>query len=170
MASDHPPSGGDAGAAARVDDAGGDAVADDDAGAAVRAICSSGVMWTGATTGGAKHYPGRACLACHQTSAGPVAVAPGTVYPTLHEPDDCAGLAGVVVELTDGQGHVVAATTNANGNFSLSTKGLSAPYAAVVRSPDGGARASATPHADFDCNGCHTALGAKGASGRLRAP
>lgn len=141
-----------------------------DSGGAVNVACTSGASWTAGTTGGALHFPGRACVACHLSGGGPTWTVGGTVYPTAHEPDDCAGAGGAIVELTDANGKVVTKTTNANGSFLLSGTGLAAPYAAVVRAPDGGARASTTPHADFDCNGCHSALGASGAQGRLRTP
>ena len=66
--------------------------------------------------------PGRACIACHARTDAAVFTAAGTVYPTLHEPDLCFGVAmdaadPVRVEVTDAQGRTASMVTNSGGNF-----------------------------------------------------
>jgi hypothetical protein len=116
--------------------------------------------------------PGSACITCHvATGAGKLNVA-GTVYPTLHEPDGCIGVAsGLQVVLTDAQGtdHVLA--VNSSGNFyDNGLFGFATPYKARVVSASGAVAAMVSTQTSGDCNGCHTSAGTQGAAGRIIGP
>jgi len=95
----------------------------------------------------------------------------GTVFPKLHEPDLCLGVAsGVQVVITDAQGNDHSLSVNATGNFyDNSLLGFSTPYKAKVVSATGSV-AMITPQTSGDCNACHTAAGAQGAAGRIIGP
>lgn len=137
--------------------------------------CMTGTFWTGGEDGGPTMHPGRPCLACHLENRGadddmPHQIA-GTVYAGLREDDECNGVEGAVVELTDANGHVHRFTTNAAGNFFASPAAATVvmPFTARVLLGDR-VRAMATPQDTGDCNGCHTATGAEEAPGRIVAP
>lgn len=129
--------------------------------------CSSGATWTGRRNSSMR--PGEACIACHASDEGPVYDAMGTVYPSVHEPDDCNGLAGTVVEVTGADGVVSRGTTTSGGNFMINAGNLVTPYRATVKR-NGKSRAMLTPQTDGDCNACHTPIGLNGAPGRIVAP
>jgi hypothetical protein len=113
-------------------------------------------------------HPGRACLSCHTASGGPSFSVAGTVYPASHDEDDCNGVAGVQIVLTDANGQTETLTSNAAGNFHLASP-LAAPLS--VKLVNGGKERVMTAHAPSgDCNSCHTQAGASGAPGRLLAP
>lgn len=133
--------------------------------------CASGRFWSSTATG-ADMNPGRACIACHFENTGePKLVAGGTVYAATREPDRCYGEAGVVVAIDDAEVRTLRLTTGPTGNFSVKVGAatIAAPYAVRILF-DGREKASQTPHTLGDCNGCHTATGANGASGRLTLP
>jgi mono/diheme cytochrome c family protein len=134
--------------------------------------CTSNVFWQEGNKGSGTMSPGSACLSCHENQRGvrKLAVA-GTVYPTANEPDDCFGLGGVSVVVTDLQGKVQATlTTNEAGNFFVE-KGVKAPFKVkVVRGGAERAMVATLGPGDGDCNGCHTRDGANGAPGRIMAP
>lgn len=153
--------------------------------APVKLTCTSGRFWTeDADEGDERMTPGQACIACHTREnaehrkdddddddelEAPAFTAAGTVYRTLHEPDDCFGFgsAGVQVVLTgaDGRKHILP--VNQAGNFMTETP-LALPYtASVVRV--GKTRAMKTAQTDGDCNGCHAAEGGE-APGRIVGP
>jgi hypothetical protein len=132
--------------------------------------CTSGMMSTTHPSPG--HYAGEACNACHAVQALSTApfAACGTVFPTCHEPDQCNGLLGVMIEITDPDANVVATmTTNAAGNF-VDTRQLLPPSFGATLTYAGRQAHTTTPHGDGDCNGCHTESGANGAAGRLFVP
>ena len=58
--------------------------------------CTSNTYWTFGTEGSSRMHPGDTCVGCHAQAGGeaPLLTAAGTVYPTLHEPTDCNGIAG----------------------------------------------------------------------------
>ena len=97
----------------------------------------------------------------------------GTVYPTAHEPDDCNGLAGVVVTITGKDGKAVTFTTTSSGNFSHNSlfgfAAIPTPYTAKV-TRNGKDRVMVTPQTNGDCNSCHTQNGDQAAPGRILAP
>jgi len=133
--------------------------------------CTSGKTWAGGNNGSPLMHPGAACNACHQVMGGPNLRIAGTVFPTLHEPNDCDGKGPppvLTVVITDKNGRVTNLTPNAVGNYSTTAKIL-APYTAKVtdgtktRVMNGSVTAG-------DCNSCHTAAGANGAPGRVMAP
>ena len=168
-----PPPSPDAGDSTDPDPAGaGDAA---DAGAAAEAgtvvatsACTSGTVWSPSSPPSALMAPGRSCLGCHALSGGPSLTLAGTVYPSLHEPDDCAGAgSNVSVVIVDATGKSHPVPVNAAGNF-LRVTGLPMPYTARVVSGTK-VREMTTPQTSGDCNGCHTQDGAH-APGRITAP
>ena len=132
--------------------------------------CTSGV--TATTEGDATMRSGEACISCHRNKDAPVYFFAGTVYPTGHEPDDCAGgLAGATVIITDANNVEHQLTVNATGNFGLEDRGQSVPtpyHARVVW--QGRVRAMGAAQTSGDCNLCHTQGGSQGAPGRVTLP
>lgn len=127
-------------------------------------VCTSGVM-VAPTVVGTSSAPGTACIACHTSkSLGVKLAVGGTIYPTCRELDYCRGVAGVTVKLTGANAQTLSMVTNAAGNFTATATVLTTPYSATI-SFNGKERTAKTAHADFDCNGCHSA-----ANGRLMAP
>lgn len=137
--------------------------------------CSSRTLWTDGDLASTLMRPGAACNACHLENGGaPLFVVAGTVYPTLHEPDDCYGASGsdgtVVVRITGSDGATLDLPVTTSGNFfASSSAGIVFPVFAEVVT-DGGVLAMCGWQADGDCNGCHTQQGANGAPGRVRVP
>jgi hypothetical protein len=133
--------------------------------------CTSGKTWAGGNDGSPLMRPGAACNACHQVMGGPNLRIAGTVYPTLHEPNDCNGKApppALTVVITDKNGRVTNLPVNAAGNFYTPAKILT-PYKARIT--DGtNTRAMNGSVTAGDCNSCHTVAGANGAPGRVMAP
>ena len=140
-----------------------------DGGAALdTSVCTSGATWSPGSPPSALMAPGKRCLGCHWLSGGPSLTLAGTVYPTLHEPDDCAGSSSnVSVVIVDAAGKSHTLPVNGSGNF-LRVTGLPMPYTARVVSGTK-VREMRTPQTDGDCNGCHTELGAH-SPGRIMAP
>lgn len=136
-------------------------------------VCVSGEYWTGGDEESPLMHPGRDCIACHtDRHEGPDLVVAGTVYTRLHEPDDCNGRSGVVVEITGDDGHVFTASTNPAGNFFLYTMGtaLVTPYTARVLVNGVAVSAMATPQTSGACGSCHTVDGTSDAPGRIVVP
>ncbi len=120
--------------------------------------------------------PGVSCARCHSVNGGGEArgfEVAGTVYPSAHEPDLCAGAAGVgaTVVITGADGQVFTLQVGYSGNFNLSSRRatVARPYKAEVHY-QGRVRAMATPQTNGDCNSCHTVTGANGAPGRVMLP
>lgn len=134
--------------------------------------CTSGKFWTQGDNGSQLMHPGAACNACHQQKGGPNLRFAGTVFPSLHEPNDCNGSApppALQVIVTDSRNKTVTMQVNAAGNFMSTTKGLRAPYKARVT--DGTkTRAMNGSVTSGDCNSCHSQAGTKNAPGRILAP
>lgn len=164
---------------------------DPSAAAPIELTCTSGKFWTEGDEGDKKMSPGQACITCHSKENGggktkehdddddegeeggdddaPMFTAAGTVYPTLHEPDDCFGLgtAGTTVVLTGADGKKVTLSVNSAGNF-FTEQAIALPYtASVIRG--GKSRSMQAAQTDGDCNNCHTAEGGE-APGRIVAP
>jgi len=136
--------------------------------------CTSGKTWTDDDDDGSRLMnPGEACNACHQQQGGPNLRIAGTVYPTLHEPDDCIGSAPppqLRVIVTDSRNRRFEMAVNASGNF-LTQNGVrpTPPLRAAVT--DGvNTRQMQGTVTSGDCNSCHTVNGANGAPGRIMAP
>lgn len=142
-------------------------------------VCSSDSYWTLGNEESPDMHPGRACISCHENpgpdgEGGPPLLFAGTVYPTVHEPDDCNGggasISGAVVVVTDANGVEHSANVRASGNFLIESLGsLATPIHAEVRR-DGKVNKMKDPVDSGDCNSCHTVDGANGAPGRILAP
>lgn len=145
-----------------------------DAGSAVETptVCTSNTMWTRGDRGSSSMHPGVACIDCHAGPQGddaPSFTLAGTVYPTVHEPDDCYGAKGSIsVVVTDANGKVYTLPINSAGNF-YSNARIATPYTAKVVSA-GKTRAMTAAQTNGDCNTCHTRAGAEKAPGRIFAP
>jgi len=116
--------------------------------------------------------PGQECTACHQDSGeGPIFAFSGTVYDGLAEPDDCNGVSGAVVTVTDNDGNEFTATTNSAGNFFIESRSatLVFPITAKIASGDRTAE-MVTAQTTGECNSCHGEVGANGAAGRIYLP
>lgn len=135
------------------------------------AKCTSGKTWTDGNQGSPSMHPGAACNACHQTSGGPNLRIAGTVYPSLHEPNDCSGAAPpplITVTVTDSRGRIAAMPVNEAGNF-LTTMRLTPPFKATVTNGIQTRSMVGTVNSG-DCNSCHTVQGDNKAPGRILAP
>jgi hypothetical protein len=113
--------------------------------------------------------PGRKCVDCHSSNDAQPLFVGGTIYPTLHEPDECDGVgAGASVVIIDAAGTSHTLTTDAVGNF-VKYSSFPVPYRAMVVK-DSRTVWMNTPQTDGDCNGCHSESGDNGAAGRIQAP
>lgn len=137
-------------------------------------VCTSGLA--GTTGESSQMRPGEACRACHAAGEGegPMYQFMGTVFPTLHEPNDCVGASsqdysGVQVIVIDAVGKEYAMSPNGAGNFMGSAGSFQMPFTAKV-TYQGREIAMTTPQTDGDCNGCHTELGNNNAPGRIMLP
>jgi hypothetical protein len=143
--------------------------------------CSSMVFWPAPehhVTGkpDAEMFPGMPCTDCHldpfaygQNESGPAFDVGGTVYPSVHEPDNCNGIDGglltdVVVHIEDATGATWDLQPNAAGNFHLEMAGLVPPYSAKVIS-NNGVRAMSLKPMSGECNACHSESGSNGFEG-----
>jgi hypothetical protein len=136
----------------------------------VPTICTSQRHWTRGDHGSASMHPGVACIDCHtKEDEGPIYRIAGTVYPTVHEPDDCYGTGGsVTVEITDANGKRYSLPVNEAGNFFSKTR-IATPYTAKVVA-GGKTREMVAPQTNGDCNTCHTEQGSSDALGRIWTP
>lgn len=132
-------------------------------------VCTSNTYWTRGDHESEDMHPGVACIDCHRRKHGPPLTIAGTVYPTAHEPDDCNGIGGATVVITDATGATFKAPVRASGNFKL-TKTITPPYSAEVQVAGKAPRKMATKQTDGDCNGCHTEKGTTTASSATPAP
>jgi mono/diheme cytochrome c family protein len=155
-----------------------DAATPDDPALDAMPMCTSMDMWPAPQhfavgKGADEMFPGGPCIDCHvdpsaygQPEPGPLYDLAGTIYATAHEPDNCAGLDGlmvtdVVIHIEDANGAVWDLQPNRAGNFLLLPSGLVPPYSAKVISP-GGVRAMSLKPMSGDCNLCHTDNGSSG--------
>jgi hypothetical protein len=145
--------------------------------------CTSGDMWPAPAhyalgKDESEMFPGMPCIDCHtnpsaygQPESGPSFAVAGTVFPTGHEPDNCAGVDNAItpdvfVRIEDANGTVWDLPLNPAGNF-FQQVGVVPPYSAKVLSNDG-VRAMSYRPTSGDCNGCHTEAGSNG--GNPEAP
>jgi hypothetical protein len=133
-------------------------------------VCTSKKTWTRGDHGSSQMHPGKACIDCHSSSDdAPTFSIAGTVYPTVHEPDDCNGVNGAAtVVITDANGKTYSLQANTAGNF-YSTSQIAMPYSAKVV-VGGKTRAMSAKQKTGDCNSCHTEQGATKAPGRIMTP
>jgi hypothetical protein len=137
--------------------------------------CTSGVMWTGGTSGSGLMQPGEACNACHSRSGeAPIFGFAGTIYPSGHEPSQCdgGGAAAAQVVVVDATGRSLSAQVNAAGNFYAGGRtGLTPPLKAKVVMA-GRERLMLGAVTSGDCNTCHTQAGTTTAAGAgvIKAP
>lgn len=130
-------------------------------------VCTSGNYWEGEES--ERMEPGRPCIACHTSSdEGPIFAIAGTVYPTIHEPDNCLGTRQGNVVIVGANQQTITLSTNQSGNF-MREASMAKPYTAKVTF-EGRDRVMATPQTSGDCNACHTEQGAEGAPGRIALP
>ena len=133
-------------------------------------MCLSGDAWENGDLGSPQMHPGRDCLGCHQDRGeAPQVMLGGTVYEGSNELDDCLGLPGVTLELTDANGVVMELTSNDSGNFVLQNTAIATPYS-VKLLYEGRERVMSAMQTELSCNSCHTEEGANGAPGRILAP
>jgi hypothetical protein len=133
--------------------------------------CISMQKWTGGDEESPLMNPGQACNECHRAEdEGPIFRFAGTLYEGYTQKDNCFGVQGYTVEITDANGTKHTARSNAAGNFFSEGAPIAAPYTALVRAPDGSERPMLTPQMDVDCNTCHGAMGTLGAPGRIIIP
>jgi hypothetical protein len=102
--------------------------------------CQSGLRWAGGDSASAEMHPGSDCVGCHRETDAPPLVAAGTVYatggPRQQQPlDDCFGLEGVAVTITDAEGREYSTVTNRAGNFYFEGEesDFPLPYSASIR-------------------------------------
>jgi hypothetical protein len=139
--------------------------------------CTSGTHWTQGDDSSPDMHPGGACLACHSTASSPpdpIGTMAGTVYPSIHEPDDCNGVPGtttdpIVVSVLDRNRQTITATVTASGNFFASSP-VALPIRSATVTYQGRTRTMASAQVSADCNSCHTEGGTLGAPGRILLP
>ncbi len=136
-------------------------------------VCYSEKRWIGGKRGSAEMYPGRDCVGCHLENDGPPLAAGGTIYPyvisdtevlsELQSGEDCFGIEGVVVTITDGEGQTYELTTNRAGNFYVegNPDDFAKPFtAALIDWVDGDQTTSDSPMGTMPsyggCARCHT--------------
>ena len=137
-------------------------------------VCTSDTHWKMADQPSPQMYPGVACNECHSMVLGtPRFTIAGTLYPTGHEPDNCNGALGAIVEIVDANNVIFTLEpTNEAGNFMFSiveSPQPAFPFRARVIL-DGRVRAMTGEVANGDCNSCHTQDGASSAPGRILLP
>lgn len=137
-------------------------------------VCSSQTRWPNTPDGSPVMNPGETCISCHKDEGGPDFVVAGTVYPTLHEPNDCNGIDGeeepALVVVEDSFGRQLEAKVNRAGNFFLmGNVELSFPVRARVV-VGGRERVMKRTVSTGNCNSCHTERGTFGSPGRIQAP
>lgn len=117
-------------------------------------------------------FPGMPCNDCHQHPSsygffetGPTFKVAGTVFPSGHEPDACAGMNGVgadvIVHIEDATGRKWNLRPNQAGNFYIFNEPFTAPYSAWV-TQGSATRAMSLKPTNGDCNLCHTQEGSSG--------
>lgn len=133
--------------------------------------CTSDAHWKFGDQRSPLMYPGRACNECHDSRIdAPRFAIGGTVYPTGHEPDNCNGAVGAIVEVTDVDGKVYSLETNQAGNF-MSPLFEEAAFPVRARvTVNGETREMMGTVMTGDCNSCHTQDGASMAPGRIVLP
>lgn len=132
--------------------------------------CLSGLAWVAGNVESPRMHPGRDCLDCHASlGEAEEVVLGGTVYEANDELDDCFGVPGVTVQITDANLAVHELTSNDAGNFLIEGTAIATPYT-VKLIYEGRERVMVTPQTNTSCNACHGETPANGAPGRILAP
>jgi hypothetical protein len=139
--------------------------------------CTSKASWTAGLAGSADMTPGRPCIDCHQKTMSARAVvytAAGTIFPGLHDSDDCNGIDGLgtAVSFADENDQELfpRLIVNSVGNF-FTDRPLPSRYrVAIISQGRRLAMQGTLSPSTGDCNTCHSASGNAGASGRLVPP
>lgn len=117
-------------------------------------VCQSKERWVAETTGHEEMLPGHACMTCHNgLTQAPRFSLGGTVFASDPQSDDCYGLEGAQVVVTDAVGVEHKFDSNRSGNF-FSIEGLEVPYTAKLVF-NGVETPMITPQTNGDCNSCH---------------
>ena len=125
--------------------------------------CMTGTFWTRGSSGSPEMLPGSDCMSCHREFSSA-----GTVFGAVDDVNNCFGVEGVAVEITDATGRDVTMFTNRAGNFYTNQR-LTPPYTTRV-THQGRTREMLSSVSDFNCASCHTAAGRDGAPGRVFVP
>lgn len=142
---------------------------EDGGGSVADARCATGLRWAGGDAESPLMHPGRDCIACHASGGeGPRFTIAGTVHAAIDDPDDCYGVPGVNVTVTDANGQAITLTTNEAGNF-YSRAALVMPIHARLELAGNLNAMTFTPQVGA-CASCHTQTGASNAPGRIVAP
>jgi hypothetical protein len=151
---------------------------DEGSGSSVVAVCSSNAYWKDMDKGSELMHPGGKCKNCHDKNpTSPDYKVAGTVYATSHEPDECNGVVGVVMDggmletaivITDRTGRTLPGiAVNSVGNFKLEE--VLMPFnVKVVSKGKENKMVMQAPHGD--CNACHTQAGTTTEMGGPSAP
>jgi hypothetical protein len=135
--------------------------------------CTTGSFWTRGDHESPLMHPGGMCIDCHsRKDEGPDLTIAGTLFPSMHEQDDCNGVDSsydAVVVITDANGKESQLKVNNAGNFYIEERAVAKPYHAKIIY-NGNERAMAAAQTVGDCNSCHTENGAQGAPGRIYLP
>jgi hypothetical protein len=130
--------------------------------------CSTGVAWTGGDEPVQFMRPGADCITCHLDQGGPALSSAGTVMGALDDADDCIGIEGVTVQITDADGTLHEMVTNKSGNF-YTNEALPTPITVTLVYEDR-TTSMLTPQTDTNCMSCHGNPPANAAPGRIVAP
>jgi len=131
-------------------------------------LCKSGMQWSGHGESG-EMDPGGQCVSCHSRGEGPDYSVAGTVFPAYDSADNCYGVEGVHVEVTDANGKAHTTTTNRAGNFWF-REAIPTPYSTRIFTDAGDEISMVAQQTAADCNSCHTQNGANLAPGRIITP
>lgn len=124
--------------------------------------------WKEGDEGAPLMNPGQDCITCHVDNEGPDYTSAGTVMEEYDVADNCFGVSGITVRITDANGAVIELLTNNAGNF-FTREAIATPYNAEVEL-DGVVVAMATAQEEPNCMTCHLSVGLNGAPGRIKAP
>jgi hypothetical protein len=134
--------------------------------------CASGRKWVGGDEESPLMHPGRDCDGCHaDEDEGPRFHVGGTVYSQIREPDDCLGVEGVTVEITDAMMREFSLVSNEAGNFYLEVEEAQVEFPISVRAIRADRSIAMTAmQTTGRCATCHTQMGANMAPGRIIVP
>jgi cytochrome c5 len=140
-------------------------------------VCTSGKTGIHLKSGDGME-PGVACIDCHVKKKRQAIVSVGgTIYPSAHEPANCAGSADTALNVvftndSSGKETRIAVAAQNNGNFSSRAQFVPGAYHVRLETKDNRRvmGVALTMPQDGDCNRCHTDVGAEGAPGRLIDP
>jgi hypothetical protein len=150
--------------------------------------CTEGLRWQGPHSSGGDNtdsdddhvgasemHPGTRCAECHDDDGEGSStdfVVGGTVHRSLKEPDDCFGVGGVTVVITDANKKEYTLKADQAGNFYLlrdDAPGFKTPYKAKVIY-QGRVATMKEEVSDRDCAKCHSKEGDDDAPGRILVP